>query len=427
MKVIVIFLFSIFGYATLNAQSIENWAQFRGPNGQGISSATGLPERWSATENITWKTPIPGEGWSSPIVWNNHIFLTTTTEEGKNCHVIAVDRLTGRILWDKIVFTQNTNQQRHDMNSYATPTPVTDGQLVYAVFSGGGMAALDFNGNVSWLNQQLDFYSQHGKSVSPILYGDMMILAVNHSNQEEGVDRRAGWQLPWDKSFLLALDKSTGRERWRTLRGMSRIAHSTPVIMQVNGRDQIISVVGDVIQGFNPSDGRLLWTVDSDGEPCVPTPAIGEGLIYSAPTGGAPIRAVRPTGQGNVTATHIAWERSHQNTTPMMSSFLYVKPYLYTCSNITFSCLDATTGDLLWQLPIRTGALNPSPVYADGKIYILSEQGTTTVLRPSNDRTTPAEIIATNQLDDPTTRGSMAVYGKQLFIRTANTLWCIGR
>jgi outer membrane protein assembly factor BamB len=409
-------------FITVSAQAQENWARFRGPNGQGISKATDLPVHWSAEENIAWKTDIPGESWSSPIVWNNHIFLTTTTEEGKNCHVIAVERKTGKILWDKIVFTQELEQNKHDMNSYATPTPVTDGKTVFAVFSGGGFAALDFDGNVRWINSDLNFYSQHGMGTSPILYGDLLLLAVDHSNREE--PKGLGWQEPWDKSHLLALDKNTGKERWRGMREKSRIAHATPIVMQVNGKDQIISSAGDVIQGFDPVNGKLIWTVASEGEPCVPSPVIGDGVVYSAPTDRAPIRAVRPDGQGECTATHIVWEQS--GYTPMMSSFLYVKPFLYVCPDNRICCLDAATGEFLWQLRLGSGPLNPSPIYADGKIYVLSERGTTTVLNPSDDPKTPAEIIATNKLDE-LSRASIAVAGKQLIIRTANRLWCIGK
>jgi outer membrane protein assembly factor BamB len=423
MKIRILFyVCSIFAFVTASAQGTENWAGFRGPNGQGISKSTGLPVSWSAEENIAWKTDIPGEGWSSPIVWENHIFLTTTTENGKNCHVIAVDRRTGRVLWDKIVFTQQAEQQRHEMNSYATPTPVTDGRTVYAVFSGGGFAALDFSGNVRWLKTDLDFYSQHGMGTSPILHNDLLILAINHSNREE--PRRLGWQLPWDKSYLLALDKNTGSERWRGMRGMSRIAHATPVVMQVNGKDQIISPAGDVIQGFDPSDGRLIWTVNSSGEPCVPTPAIGDGLVYMATTSGAPILAIRPDGQGDCTETHVVWQQT--GSSPMMSSFLYVKPYLYASPDNRIVCLDAATGEVLWQLRLNSGPLNPSPIYADGKIYTLSEQGITTVLRQSADPRQPAEIISRNELNEQC-RASIAVAGNQLIIRTANRLWCIGK
>ena len=413
----------VYAFVSISAQESENWARFRGPNGQGISKATDLPVHWNAKENIAWKAHIPGEGWSSPIVWNNHIFLTTATEDGKNCHVIAVDRKTGKTLWNKIVFTQKPQQHRHDMNSYATPTPVTDGKTVFAVFSGGGFVALDFDGNVQWINNELDYYSHHGMGTSPILYGDLLLLSVNPSNREE--PKGLGWLQPWDKSYLLALDKNTGKERWRGKRGMSRIAHATPVVMQVNGKDQIISPAGDVIQGFDPVDGRLIWTVTNSGEPCVPSPAIGNGLVFSTPSESNTILAVRPDGSGDCTATHIVWKQSRNS--PMIASFLYVKPCLFTCSGGgNFSCMDEATGEILWQLRIRGGALNPSPIFADGKIYVLSEQGTTTILKLSDDPKKPAEIIATNPLDEHC-RASIAVFGKQLIIRTDNQLWCIGK
>ena len=421
-NLIIILNLCVLASVTMFAQSQENWAQFRGPNGQGKSQATGLPVSWSAKENVAWTTDIAGEAWSSPIVWNDHIFLTTATENGKNCHVIAVDKKSGDILWNKLVFTQEAEQNRHPMNSYATPTPVTDGTSVYAVFSGGGFAALDFNGNIKWCNTEMDFYSHHAMGTSPILYGDLLLLSVNPTNREE--PKGLGWQEPWDKSYLLALDKNTGKERWRGMRGMSRIAHATPAIMNVNGKDQIISPAGDVIQGFDPANGKLIWTVASIGEPCVPSLVIGDGLVYSSPTNTAPIIAVRPDGQGDCTETHIVWQQ--KRNTPMMSSFLYVKPNLYTCSeNGYFTCLDASTGEFLWQHQLRSGQLNPSPIYADGKIYVLSEQGTTTVLKPANDPKKQAEIIATNKLDEHC-RASIAVAGKQLIIRSDNKLWCIG-
>ena len=426
MKLKILFYFCcIFFLATASAQTSENWARFRGPNGQGISKETNLPVNWSAGENIAWKTDIPGEGWSSPIVWNDHIFLTTATNDGENCHVIAVDRKTGKILWNKMVFTQEPKQNRHPMNSYATPTPVTDGKTVFAVFSGGSFVALDFAGNVQWINSDLKFYSQHGMGASPILYGDLLLFPVNHSDRES---RRLGFQTPWDKSYLLALDKNTGKERWRGMRGMSRIAHSTPAILQVNGKDQIISPAGDVVQGFNPSDGKLIWSVTRSGEPCVPSPVFGDGLIYAAttPNDNGPILAIRPDGQGDCTETHVTW--AQKGYTPLMSTFLYVKPFLYTCTEGGFfNCLDATTGEFLWRLQLKSGSLNSSPIYADGKIYVLSEQGTTTVFKPSTDPKTPAEIIATNELNEELCRGTIAVAGKQFIIRAANRLWCIGK
>jgi len=421
-KILLFCICCICSLTTVSAQGQENWTRFRGPNGQGISKATGLPVSWSSTENIAWKIDIPGEGWSSPIVWNDHVFLTTATEDGKNCHVIAVDRKTGNIRWDKLVFTQPAGQFKHEMNSYATPTPVTDGASVYAVFAGGGIVALDFDGNIQWINSDLHFYSQHGMGTSPILYGDLLLLAVDQSNREE--PKGLGWQTPWDKGYLLALDRHTGKERWKGMRGSSRLGHSTPVIMQVNGKDQIISPAGNVLQGFDPTDGKLIWTVANEGEPCVPSVAIGDGLVYTAIRSSEPVRAVRPDGKGDCTATHIVWEQN--GSSPMIGSFLYVKPCLYTCADGGyFCCLDANTGKVNWRLRLRIGALNPSPVYADGKIYVLSDQGITAVLKPSSDPAKEPEILAKNDLGERC-QASIAVAGKQFIIRTASQLWCIG-
>lgn len=415
---ILFLILSVFP-ANLGAQDRENWARFRGPNGQGITHASGLPTQWSPDENILWKTPLEGEGWSSPIIWDDRIFLTTATDGGKECHVLALDVNSGRILWDKMVFHQEP-RFKHGKNSYATPTPVTDGKTVYAVFGSGGIAALDVQGNILW-TRDLDYYSQHGLGTSPILYKDILLLAVNPSNREE--PKGLGWQTPWEHSYLLALDKETGDERWRGKRGMSRIAHATPCVIQVDGKDRILSPAGDVIQAFDPENGDLVWTVRNEGEPCVPSPGIGPGLVYSTPAGRGTILAVRPDGRGDCTETHVAW--SQKRNSPMIASFLYVSPCLYTATdNGTFSCFDAATGDFLWQERIG-GALSASPLYAEGKVYLLSEQGTTTVLELSKNPKEPAEVLRTNELEERAL-ASIAVAGKRLFLRTDKHLWCIG-
>jgi outer membrane protein assembly factor BamB len=402
--------------------AIENWAQFRGPNTQGISQSTGLPTHWSRTENVAWQTAIPGESWSSPIVWGNHIFLTTVTEDGANCYVIAIDRLSGNILWNKRVFTQRANQHKHDMNSFATPTPVTDGESVFAIFADGSFVSLDFNGNINWTNRELNWHSQHGLSASPILYNDLLILPVDQSSRDPE-NRAPGWREPWDQGFVLALDKNTGEERWRAMRGMSRLAHATPAILNVNGENQLISPAGDIIQSFDPMTGRLIWSIDAHGEPCVPSPVFGNGLIFTAPAGGAPIFAVRPDGKGDVTETHIEW--TTRGSTPGMSSFLFIDPYLITFPADRVCVLNAATGELIWEERLRVGQMNPSPIYADGKIFAISENGTTVVMQLTGDTENPIEIIATNQLDEMT-RASFAVAGNRLLIRTKYYLWSIG-
>ena len=201
--------------------SAENWTRFRGSNGQGVSSETNLPVEWSATENVVWKTSIPGNGWSSPIVYDDHVFLTTATDEGKSCRVICVNREDGDIAWEKEVHRQETGTKRAQ-NSYATPTPVTDGKKVYAVFADGAVVAVDFKGELAWKNSDIKFHSLHGLGASPILAGDQLIMPFDGNSPE---DRKIGWKVPWDKAVVLSLDTATGQVRWKGKRGKSRVGH----------------------------------------------------------------------------------------------------------------------------------------------------------------------------------------------------------
>ena len=185
----------------------QDWPRFRGPGGQGHSSETGLPETWSATANVAWKTAIPGEGWSSPIVWADKVFVTSATDGGRSCHVLCLGAADGKILWDTTVFDQPTDR-KEGKNSYATPSPCTDGQQVYAVFVGGSAVALDFSGKVLWTNHDVKFYSRHGLGASPILHDGLLVMPYDGSTRvgEAGKwpkvtdEERTGWQIPWDKA-----------------------------------------------------------------------------------------------------------------------------------------------------------------------------------------------------------------------------------
>jgi outer membrane protein assembly factor BamB len=396
----------------------ENWPGFRGPTGQGISSEKGLPTHWSETENVAWKTAIPGEGWSSPVVFGDRIFVTATTDEGKSCHVICLDRPAGSILWDKMVFEQVPKHKRAE-NSFATPTPVTDGQHVYAVFSSGGIAALDYEGNILWLNHDVDFYSQHGLGASPILYNDLLIMPFDGSN--EGEEYLRGFKEPWDGAILLALDKTTGKVRWRASRGQSRLAHVTPNILHRDGSAQLVSAAGDVVQGHDLETGELVWTVHSQGEGVTPSIVLGDELIYSCSGFEDPtIRVVRPGGEGDVTATHVAWER--KQGVPMLASLLYVDPYIYSVTETGIvHCFDAESGEPIAHKRIG-GKYCASPIYADGKIYYLSEEdGESIVMEPGSE----FKEIARNSIGEMC-KASMAVSQGNIFIRSEHNLYCIG-
>jgi outer membrane protein assembly factor BamB len=402
--------------------SAENWPGFRGPTRQGVSTETGLPLKWSETENIVWKTPIPGLGWSSPIVWGDRIFLTTTLNMDTSCHVLCIDRNTGKVLWNKEVF-QQVVRRRERMNSGATPTPVTDGQLVYAVFCDGSIVALDFDGNVAWLNRDVKYYSRHGLGASPILYQDLLIMPVDHSTTDMSQER-LGWQLPWDQSYILALDKKTGKERWRGQRGMSRIGHSTPNIMTVDGKPQLISAAGDVVQGYDPATGQRLWSVTSLGEPCVPAIVIGDDLVYSAPGLGGPaspaIRAVRPGHAGR--EAQVVWEQFEQM--PMLPSFIYAKPHLFSLKEAGFAmCLDAQTGQIVWKQRLD-GRYSASPILAEGRLYLMSDHGECTIIEAGPE----FKEIARNSLgENIRIQASIAASQGRLFVRTQDALYSIGK
>jgi outer membrane protein assembly factor BamB len=404
-------------FASTAPLQAENWPQFRGPTGQGISTETNLPTRWSVTENVDWKTEVPGEGWSSPIVWEDRIFLTSATEAGISCRAICLDRKTGRILWNTEVVKQ-TPTRKENKNSFASPTPITDGERVYVVFADGTLAALAFDGSIAWTNHDVKFYSKHGLGASPRLDGERLLMPFDGSSP--GDDKEIGWKKPWDKSFLLALDKQTGKALWKGERGLSRIAHVTPNVLRANGQTQIISGAGDVVQGFEPETGKRIWSVYSQGEGVTPSVVIGDGLIFTASGFEKPtIRAIRPGGSGDVTQTHIAWEQT--KGVPSLSSLLYVKPHLYAVTDAgVATCYEAATGDLVWQERIG-GNHSASPIFADGKIYFLSEQGETTVIETGPE----FKIVARNPLEEKC-QASIAASQRHFYIRTERHVFCIG-
>lgn len=407
----------------------ENWPRFRGPTGQGISAETGVPVTWNSTQNIRWKVPVPVEGWSSPIVWEDRIYLTGTTDNGARCHVLALEAESGKIVWNTEVFEQ-VPRRKEGKNSYATPTPVTDGQTIFAVFGDGSVAAVDRNGTRQWTNRQTEFYSRHGLGASPLLVDGLLVMPYDGSNRvtkagdwpNTSDEEKLGWQIPWDRAHLVALDAVTGKRVWVARRGRSRIAHVSPLLVEEPGRQVILSCAGDVIQAFAPPTGELLWTVYSQGEGVTPSPAVGEGLIFtSSGFEKTTLRTVKLGGSGDVTATHIAWEQ--RKGAPTQPSLLYVKPFLYSITDGGIvHCYRPATGELIYAERIG-GNFSASPVYADGRIYFVSEEGVTTVIKAGE----AFEIVATNPLDGARTQASMAISGGKFYLRTEAGLWCIGK
>ncbi|HXE52603.1 MAG TPA: PQQ-binding-like beta-propeller repeat protein [Tepidisphaeraceae bacterium] len=403
----------------------ENWPQFRGPTGQGISTETNLPLEWSQTKNIAWKTEIPGAGWSSPVVWENRVFITAATDEGTACHVMCLDRDSGKVLWDVQVFKQ-TPSRKETRNSYATPTPVTDGKRVYCFFGEGGGVALGFDGRVAWTYTKDSYYSQHGLGASPILYKDLLFMPWDPSIRG-GPEPRIGWQIPWDKSYVLALDKNTGQVRYKAMRGMSRIGHMTPHMVEVDGRMQLVSSAGDIIEGFDPENGKRIWWVYTGGEGVVPSPVIGDGMVFSSsgfptPVGRreihAAVRAFRLGGHGDVTQSNFVWE--NRKFVPMIPSLLLMDHLLYSMKEDgTLQCMQDSHGKVVYRQHLDA-TYSASPLYSNGRIYFLSDNGDTTVIQAGDE----FKQIAVNPLGE-SCQASMAASDGRIFIRTSKHLWCI--
>ncbi len=394
----------------------ENWPCFRGPTGQGISTEKNLALTWSLSENVAWKAEIGGTGWSSPIVWDDRVFLTATTADERDGRVLCIDRDSGKILWDKTVI-HGLPKNKQPNNTHATPTPITDGKRIYTIFNGVKLAALDFQGNVLWTHEDPAFASFHGLGASPILYRDLLIMPCDGNDPKNLV--QYGYKQAWPGAFVAAFDIATGEEKWRAKRGLSRQGHVTPKVIEVDGRPMLVSAGGDVVQGFDLEKGDLIWTVKSKGEGVVPSIVYGNGLVYTASGfDDLTIRAIRPGGHGDVTDTNIAWE-SPKNA-PKMSSFLYDAGLLFYVKETGMAaCLNASDGKVVWEKRLG-GAFSASPVLADGRLYCLAENGTTVVFAAAREY----KELARNTLER-VCKASPAFSSGRIFIRTSKNLYCI--
>ena len=393
----------------------EDWVRFRGPNGQGISNEKNLPLKWSNSQNVAWKTPIPGKGWSSPIVYRNRIFLTTTTEKGVSCRVVCVNRVTGKVEWNTEVHRQKPGHKRRQ-NSYATSTPVTDGKRVYAVFYDGTAVAVDFTGKRVWKCEAVRHHSVHGLGASPIIANGMLIMPYDGSSRKSA---RVGFKIPWKNAVILGLDLETGDVRWRGKRGLSRVGHVTPIL--INKGQHFVSAGGDRVQAHDVTTGKRIWSIYSKGEGVTPSPVLGEGLLFTSSGFESPtIRAIRLGGKGDVTDTHIKWEL--KKGVPALASFIYLKPLLYTITRDNIlHCIKASTGKIVWKKRLK-GVHSASPVLVDGRIYITNEDGVTLIIRPG----AKYDLIGKNDLEERVL-ASFAVSQGHFYVRSSKHLFSIGK
>jgi outer membrane protein assembly factor BamB len=350
---------------------------------------------------VDWKVPIPGKGWSSPVISENQIWLTSAEDEGRSLRAICLDRETGRIVHNVEVFQLANPGSVHQKNSHASPTPILEGDRVYLHFGSHGTACISRSGEIVWKTQELKYYHVHGPGGSPVLLGDLLIVSCDGG----------------DNQFVVALDKRTGRIRWKRPRKGSQ-AYATPLAIQVQGKDQVVSPGAHRAVSYDPLTGREIWWIRyGQGYSNVPRPVYGHGLVFiCSGFEQAVLLAVRPDGQGDVTDTHVAW--SVKRSVPLTPSPLLVGDELYLISDSGIaSCLDAKTGKTHWQRRLG-GDYSASPIHADGRIYFLSEDGESVVIEPAKQ----FNKLATNRLDGRTL-ASMAVSGEAIFIRSATHVY----
>jgi outer membrane protein assembly factor BamB len=393
--------------------SAEDWPQFRGPTGQGHSSETGLPLEWSETQNVVWKTPVTGSGWSSPVVSGGQVWLTAAVDapDGQrgrtSLRALAFDVETGRALIDVEVVRTGAGPPRHPKNSRASPTPIVDGDRVYVHFGSEGTAALTTSGKVLW-TRRLPYESQHGNGGSPVLYRDLLIVSCDGNGGD---------------AYVAALDAATGDIRWRRNRRQpADQAYSTPLVIRVGDRDQVVSAGAYRAAAYDPSTGEELWRVSyEDGFSNVPRPVFAHGLVYIATGFNTPtLIAVRPDGVGDVTRTHLAW--TLRRGAPYTPSPIVVGNELYYISDTgVLTLADARSGEILSQQRLG-GNYSASPVFADGRIYFLSEEGVATAIAPGPE----FRRLATSRLDG-STLASMAISSGSIFIRSDTHLYRIAQ
>jgi outer membrane protein assembly factor BamB len=409
---------AVLGLAAILAATTgaEEWPGWRGPRGDGTSLEKDVPLRWSSTQNIAWKTPIPGVGHSSPIVWGDRVFVTTCVEDEGKRVLMALDRRTGKVVWERTVLTAPL-EQKHALNSYASATPATDGRHVWVAFLDFPrieVACYDFAGNRLWQRSPGRLLSRHGFCSSPVLYKDMII--INGDQDDDG--------------YLVALDKKTGQDRWRAQRPNRTRSYCTPILIHSPGRPGITQLVlsgTKCVTGYDADTGRLLWIHNGPTEQYVASLVYTDGVLFL--TTGFPehhLMGISPDGEGDITDSkfvlwHIPNAVNGERGASYVPSPLAYEGHFYVVSDPGYlSCLEARTGKRLWmrKLGRRHSA---SGVLAEGRLYFTDDDGTTFVVKAGP----TFELLAKNRLGEEC-YASPAVSEGQIFLRALHHLYCVG-
>jgi outer membrane protein assembly factor BamB len=391
--------------AVLPAAGAERqWPRFRGPGGQGETDQKNLPKTWDKNgRNILWRSKVPGRGNSSPIVWGQHLFLTSANDKGDERFLLCFQLADGKLMWSRRAPEKPAEPQVRDKNGYASSTPVTDGERVIAFLGSCGLVCFDFEGNLLWHHGDVRIRTTHGTGSSPLLYKNLVIL-VQDQNQAE--------------SIFLALDKRTGKRVWQGKRGPA-MTWSTPVAVRVGDHDELLFAGAETVRGYDPASGKELWSLRGPTTEVIPALVIGKDMIFSASGRNGPIVAFRPGGSGDVTTTHLVWRTVRAG--PHVPSPALVKGRLYVANDTgVVTCLDAAGGKLIYQARLND-RFSASPVTAGELIYLCAESGVTYVVRASDQ----LEIVAENDLGSAIL-ASPAVVNGQILLRTEHELVCVG-
>ena len=404
------FVLGFLSLAALAQADPEEWAGWRGPRRDGTSHETGFPLRWSATENVVWKVPLPGKGHSSPVIWGDRIFVTTCVVETGDRKLICLDRKDGRVLWEKVVLnTSAEKKDKHHLNSFASSTPVTDGKHLWVAFLDKVRFLIycyDVDGNLKWEKSPGEFHSKHGFCSSPLLYKDMIIF----NGDQDAV------------AYIVALDKETGAERWRADRPNRTRSYVPPVIFEAAGRQQLVLSGSKCVASYDPDTGKQIWIIDGPTEQFVASMVYAEGIFFI--TGGFPqwhVLGIRPDGQGNVTNTHIAWRDEGEDICSYVPSPVAWGSHFFIASDAgNATCFEAKTGKRMWKQKLSRH-ISASPVAAGGYVYFPDDAGVTHVVKADP----TFELVATNELGEEC-YASPALSRGRIYIRTAKSLFCIG-
>lgn len=391
-----------------NLACAENWPGWRGPQRTGVTPDTGMPEMWSANENILWKTPISGLGTSNPVVWEDRVFLTASLGRNQSeLHVLCYSRDTGQLLWRQKLWGTSPTLY-YAVSGMAAPSPVTDGEHLFAFFGTGDVFCFDLDGHLIWqraLSEEYGvFENRFGASSSPLIFEDTLILQCDH----------------YGESYVIALEKETGANRWKADRAGSWLSWSSPQLIADGEKQELILSGSERLDGYDPRNGERLWTVRGFSRECVPTPVIGPGFAIAVSGPNGIHCAVRPGGRGDVTDSHVLW-KNERGTSFVPSAILVGQRYYVADDKGVATCFDAESGKLLWRKRLE-GKFTASPVSAEGKILFTNERGETIVIDAAKEEYTE---LARNELGEDV-YASPAISHGRLFFRTPQHLICVG-